>query len=93
VGFSTRAIAIGTAAPIPVSSRDCYIPAKGFFKRSHSVGFGLFAAAGLLERDEDCIADIKEDRAYPLSVLRLELELERERNRRIETAWEESQAK
>ena len=78
----TTALAFGTTAPIPAQPAECWFPKKGF-GRGHSVAFGLWQASAVLERDEQCVEDLREAREFELERLRLEAQLERARLERI----------
>jgi len=70
----SRAFAIGLESPIPYGATpECYVPGNGF-KRGLSVALGVVQLSAVLERDEQCIADVQAARAHQerMATLRLE---------------------
>jgi len=67
-------LAFGNEAPIPYGATpECYVPGKGL-KRAQGWVFGLVQLSAVLERDEQCIADVQATRAHQerMATLRLE---------------------
>jgi len=71
---NSRAFAVGMESPLPYGATpECYVPGNGF-KRGFSFGLGLAQMSAVLERDEQCIADVQAARAHQerMATLRLE---------------------
>lgn len=67
-------LAFGNEAPIPYGATpECYVPGRGL-KRAQGWVFGLVQLSAVLERDEQCIADVQATRAHVerMATLRLE---------------------
>jgi len=78
----TTALAFGTTAPIPAAPSECWFP-KRKLGRGQSWLWGAAQLSAVLERDERCVEDLREQRQYELERLRLEAQLERARFERI----------
>ena len=82
--FTERNTSIGVAmaAPIPIAPHECWFPKKGW-GRGHRLAFGLWEESAVLERDDKCVQDVKDQREYELAKLEAETQLEHARAARI----------
>ena len=72
-------VAFGTTAPVPAQAVSCWFPKKRMGRGFNAV-WGLWSMSAVLERDEQCVEDLKAERAYELERLNREIELARLRN-------------
>ena len=78
----TKAVALAGTSPNPAQAVGCYIPKKKL-GRGWSALWGIVSTSAILERDEACIQDLKDQREYELAKIRAETQFERARTERL----------